>query len=66
MTNAPTPHPLPQSGGSYTRQADGSLVLTEEPTLDASVAAEPPPEPVAATRVQTGIKAPVKSPVKEA
>ena len=53
MTNAPTPHPLPQSGGSYMRLADGSLV--QESTELAAPEPTPPP-----------VKAPVKSPVKEA
>lgn len=62
MTTATDALPLPQSGGSYTRLADGSLVLTEEPTMDAAVAAEVVPE----APLQAGVKAPVKSPVKEA
>lgn len=53
MTNVPTPHPMPQSGGSYIRLADGSLVLEA-----IEVAAPEPAVPA--------VKAPVKSPVKEA
>ena len=53
MTNAPTPHALPQSGGSYIRLADGSLVPEA-----AEVAAPEPATPA--------VKAPVKTPVKEA
>ena len=54
MTNpADTPLPLPQSGGSYIRLADGSLVL-EGPEV-----AQPEP-------AKPGVKAPVKTPVKEA
>ncbi len=70
MTNAPTPLSLPQSGGCYIRLADGSLVLTEEPTMDAAVVVDPKALIVAEALVETWIKppvkAPVKSPVKEA
>lgn len=36
----PKDHPLPQGGGSYIRNADGSLTLDIAPTIDAAVAAE--------------------------
>lgn len=62
MTNTPIPQALPQSGGSYTRLADGSLVLTEEPTMDAAVASER----ATTAPSSAAVKAPVKSPVKEA
>lgn len=45
--------PLPQSGGSYIRKPDGSLVLET-------------PEAAASEAVQPDVKAPVKTPVKEA
>ncbi len=62
MTKAPIPQALPQSGGSYARLADGSLVLTAEPTMDAAVASEL----AAAAPSSAAVKAPVKTPVKEA
>lgn len=34
IAEIPAALPVPQSGGSYVRQPDGALTLTEEPTQD--------------------------------
>jgi hypothetical protein len=41
-----TDHPMPASGGSYIRNADGSLTLIED-SAEAPAAAEPSPAPAA-------------------
>lgn len=49
-------HPLPQAGGSYIRQPDGTLAPAADATTE--TAPEKPVEPA--------VKGPSKAPVKEA
>lgn len=50
---SPTPaHPMPATGGSYIRNADGSLTPVEQPSplpAGVTVLQEPEPAPAAAT-----------------
>lgn len=58
-------HPLPGEGGSYLRQADGSLIPVDRET-DAAPTSEPTPVAETPTGIVLPQKSGRKAPVKEA